>query len=118
MQKLLGAAGDVGFKQAMQLKWVAIDKGSGEPRVVRKAGSILDRTLQLLEGIAAAAAGGGGGGTPQGGAAATEAELAALRKRRLIKLESWTTFWLRQGPRFALERKKAATDLTIEMLKT
>ncbi len=26
---------DVGFKQAMQQKWVALDKSGGEPRVVR-----------------------------------------------------------------------------------
>lgn len=32
MQKQLGAAGDVGFKQAMQQKWVAIDKSGGEVR--------------------------------------------------------------------------------------
>lgn len=30
VQKQLGAAGDVGFKQAMQQKWVAIDKSGGE----------------------------------------------------------------------------------------
>jgi hypothetical protein len=29
---------DVGFKQAMQQKWVALDKSGGEPRVVRKVG--------------------------------------------------------------------------------
>lgn len=27
---------DVGFKQAMQQKWVALDKSGGEPRIVRK----------------------------------------------------------------------------------
>jgi hypothetical protein len=27
---------DVGFKQAMQQRWVALDKSAGEPRVVRK----------------------------------------------------------------------------------
>ena len=32
VQKQLGAAGDVGFKQAMQQKWVAIDKSGGEVR--------------------------------------------------------------------------------------
>jgi hypothetical protein len=30
---------DVGFKQAMQQKWVALDKSGGEPRVVRKVRS-------------------------------------------------------------------------------
>ncbi len=36
--KVPGEAGDVGFKQAMQAKWLALDKGGGEPRVVRKVG--------------------------------------------------------------------------------
>jgi hypothetical protein len=30
---------DVGFKQAMQQRWVALDKSAGEPRVVRKVRS-------------------------------------------------------------------------------
>lgn len=34
VQKQLGAAGDVGFKQAMQQKWVAIDKSGGEVRTL------------------------------------------------------------------------------------
>jgi phenylalanyl-tRNA synthetase alpha chain len=53
LQKQLGAAGDVGFKQAMQSKWVAIDKSGGEPKVVRKVGAIEDRVMQLLRGMAA-----------------------------------------------------------------
>ena len=51
LQKQLGPAGDVGFKQAMQLKWVAIDKSGGEPRVVRKVDAIQDRVLQTLQAI-------------------------------------------------------------------
>lgn len=51
-QKQLGAAGDVGFKQAMQSKWVAIDKCGGEPRVVRKVESVQDRVLEVLTAVA------------------------------------------------------------------
>ena len=47
-----GEAGDVGFKQAMQQRWLALDKSAGEPRVVRKADSITDRTQQLLQDLA------------------------------------------------------------------
>lgn len=36
VQERLGGVGDVGFKQAMQQKWVGIDKSGGEPLVVRK----------------------------------------------------------------------------------
>ncbi|GFH06681.1 AA_TRNA_LIGASE_II domain-containing protein [Haematococcus lacustris] len=35
--KFPGEVGDVGLKQAMQAKWVATDKSSGELKVVRKA---------------------------------------------------------------------------------
>jgi phenylalanyl-tRNA synthetase alpha chain len=33
---------DIGFKQAMQQKWVALDKSGGEPRIVRKVGKMGD----------------------------------------------------------------------------
>ena len=37
MQVLLpGETGDVGFKQAMQQKWLATDKSGGVPMIVRK----------------------------------------------------------------------------------
>ncbi len=34
--KLPGEVGDIGFKQAMQQKWLAMDKSGGEPKIVRK----------------------------------------------------------------------------------
>lgn len=102
----LGPAGDVGFKQAMQQKWVAIDKSAAEPVVVRKAESISDRVLEILTTVSSQ------GTDPD----ASQAELQALSKRKLVALEKWKTFTLTKGPKFALERKKAATDLTAEML--
>ena len=59
LQKQLGAAGDVGFKQAMQSKWVAIDKSGDEPRVVRKVDVIEDRVLAVLSALAAGQVGAG-----------------------------------------------------------
>jgi phenylalanyl-tRNA synthetase alpha chain len=121
LQKQLGPAGDVGFKQAMQSKWVAIDKSGGEPRVVRKVDSIEDRVGQLLAAVASSSSGGSGGGGDGSAAAApggaSEAELAALRKRKLVVAEAWKTYRVGQGPAFALQRKKAATELTAEMLQ-
>lgn len=38
MQARLGPVGDLGFQQGMQVKWVALDKSGGAPRVVRKVG--------------------------------------------------------------------------------
>ena len=47
-----GEPGDVGFKQAMQQRWLALDKSSGEPRVVRKVDTIEDKTRELLQAVA------------------------------------------------------------------
>lgn len=102
--KVPGDVGDVGFKQAMQQKWLALDKSGGEPKIVRKVDSIDDRTQQLLRDVEA-------------GKEIPKADADTLqKKRRLIKPESWKTYALSKGAKFALERKKAATDLTQEML--
>ncbi|KXZ54325.1 hypothetical protein GPECTOR_5g409 [Gonium pectorale] len=102
--KVPGEAGDVGFKQAMQQRWLALDKAAGEPRVVRKVDSIEDRTQALLADVAA------GREIPK-----AEADNLA-KKRKLIKPEQWKTYKLTKGAKFALERKKPATDLTFDML--
>jgi hypothetical protein len=39
-QVLLPDVGDVGFKQAMQQKWLGTDKSSGAPMIVRKVCSL------------------------------------------------------------------------------
>ncbi|KAJ9505578.1 hypothetical protein QJQ45_024303 [Haematococcus lacustris] len=131
--KFPGEVGDVGLKQAMQAKWVATDKSSGELKVVRKvqsmssacrserhAGSraltglthvmvqveaIEDRTRQLLQAVAA-------------GKEVNKAEAEAAKKRKLLKPEQWKTYQLVKGPKFALERVKLATELTQDMLTT
>lgn len=105
-QAKLGAVGQVGFQQAMQLKWVGIDKSGGEARVVRKAADAQDRVRQVLAALAEGRQAG-----------ASDAELAALRKRKLLVAEAWKTYRVGKGPAFALQRKKAATELTAEMLQ-
>lgn len=45
-----------------------------------------------------------------------KAEQDALKKRKLLTPETWKTYRLSKGPKFALERKKPATDLTHDML--
>ena len=116
LQKQLGAAGDIGFKQAMQSKWVAIDKSGGEPRVMHKVDSIEDRVGQLLAALASSSSSGDGSAAAAPGGA-SEAELAALRKRKLVVAETWKTYRVGKGPAFALQRKKAATELTAEMVQ-
>ena len=43
-------------------------------------------------------------------------EMAELKKRKLIKDVKRITYRISKGPKFALQRKKAATDLTADML--
>ena len=47
----------------------------------------------------------------------SKADANALKKRQQITPESWKTYKLSKGPKFALEKKKPATDLTHDMLK-
>jgi len=101
--KLPGELGDIGFKQAMQQKWLATDKSSGEPRIVRKVESIEDKTQAVLRAVAA-------------GQDIAKPDAEAAKKRKLVKPEQWKTYVLTKGPKFALERKKPATELTQEMI--
>lgn len=48
---------------------------------------------------------------------ASDAELAALKKRKLIAVEQWKTYTVGKGAAWAPQRKKAATELTAEMLQ-
>jgi PheRS DNA binding domain 3 len=132
---------DLGFRQAMQKRWIKTEKGSKDPKVLRqvqKAGcstaeqslscfelhvwhqelsqlsepralilqvdSVEDTVLQQLQAV-------------DRGEALDKATGEALKKRKLVTLESRTTYKLTKGPKFALERKKQPTDLTTEMLK-
>jgi phenylalanyl-tRNA synthetase alpha subunit len=106
IKEALGEAGEIGFRQAMQFKWVGIDKSGGAPLVVRKVEAVQDAVLPLLEALAA-------GAPPPG---ASPADLQSLAKRKLAALQSWKTFRVDAGPKFALERRKPATELTAEML--
>lgn len=47
----------------------------------------------------------------------SEAEVKNLTKRKLLAVRTWTAYRLARGPKFALERKKQHTDLTVEMLR-
>ena len=107
LKKQLGQAGDVGFKQAMQQKWVGIDKSSGQPLVVAKVDMIEDAGLRVLMAIQENPS------NPDVDAA----QLQQMSKRKLVTLRKWSTFTITKGPKFALERKKQATDLTADMIQ-
>eukprot|EP00898_Chlorokybus_atmophyticus_P004198 jgi/Chlat1/477/Chrsp103S00010 len=99
-------AADIGFKQAMQNKWVRIEKrpGSQDPMVLRKVDSVEDRCKDLLQAV-------------QNGEEVAQADLDYLsKKRKLITMEITKVYSLVKGPKFALKLVKPATDLTAEMM--
>ena len=51
LQQKLGNVGSVGMGQAMKLKWIALDKSSGQPVVKRKVQACLQRIAELHQGV-------------------------------------------------------------------
>ena len=127
----------VGFKQAMQAKWVRClkvekpkpppqqqqeqEEGEGEkkkkPKVkAPKPDPIVIATQASIDGDVVqqhllAIQGGDDAELKQ-----NKSLLASLKKRKLVTLEKWNVFKVRKGPHFALEKKQQATDLTHELL--
>lgn len=104
LKAAVGKAADIGFKQAMQKKWIAVDKSGGEPLIKRIADDAEDIVLPMLKAV-------------EQNEQLPSTDIDGLKKRKLVALETWTTFLLTKGPEFALEKKKKATDLTFEMMQ-
>ena len=103
-KKLEKTISEVGFKQAMQQKWLAMDKATNS--VVAKVDEITDACQKYLKLIKE--------GKKED---VPKKELEVLiKKRKLAKVETWKEYLVKQGPEFALERKKLEHDLTKEML--
>ena len=103
-KKLEKTISEVGFKQAMQQKWLAMDKATNS--VVAKVDEITDACQKYLKLIKE--------GKKED---VPKKELDVLiKKRKLAKMETWKEYLVKQGPEFALERKKLEHDLTKEML--
>ncbi|GBF90255.1 hypothetical protein Rsub_03388 [Raphidocelis subcapitata] len=81
-EAVAGDAGEIGFRQAMQMRWVATDKSSGEPLVVRRVEAVEDAVKEQLKTLLE------GGQLPQ-------ADLEALcKKRKFLQYSTWKTFGL------------------------
>jgi phenylalanyl-tRNA synthetase alpha chain len=123
----------VGFKQAMQAKWVRclkVDKPKEEEvpktqeegeKKIKKKKEKPDPTVVALQGHIDVkdvvqqhllAVQGGNDEALRG----DKTLLASLKKRKLVLLEKWNVFEVRKGPKFALEKQQQATDLTHELL--
>lgn len=100
----LGKIGDIGFRQAMQQKWIGIDKSSGQPMLTKKVDDIEDKTLLILKSI------------HEHADSVEPNEFQQVSKRKLVSQNKWVTYMISKGPKFTLQRKKQATDLTAEMI--
>ena len=94
---------DVGFKQAMQCKWLSMVKGE-TPSVVRVVDAIEDGVRAQLIAVKA------------GESVDAKTLEGLVKKRKLVKEEKWKEFTLTKGAEFALERKVLPADLTKEMM--
>lgn len=92
---------NIGLNWAMKNKWVEIKK----QLVFRKVENVVDKVKDLLKKI------------EDGEVVDKKEDIDALKKRKLITLQTWKAYSLRKGPKYAPERKKAATDLTREHLQ-
>lgn len=97
-----GSVYKIGSSQAMKNKWVEL----GKLLVSRKVGSVEDRVRELLIKI-----------KEGDGKDVDSKDIDALKKRKLITLQTWKGYFLRKGPNYAPKRMKAATDLTREQLQ-
>ena len=82
----LGSVADIGFKQAMQQKWVMVDKSGGAPVMVPKVDMVEDTALHMLKAVEA-------------GKELDSKSAAALAKRKLVSAKKWSTWRVEKGPR-------------------
>ena len=111
-----GPVWDEGFKFAMQLKWIRLEKGA-EPRVLRAGGTgggaaEEDPVRDQVKSVAAAVE------------ASTEPALPAkdmdalVKKRKYVQVVKVRSYFVTKGPQWALVRQKPATDLTADILES
>jgi phenylalanyl-tRNA synthetase alpha chain len=95
----------VGFKKAMERRWVTVSKVDGKSIVTRTAECAEDTCLAQLQNVTS-------------GMDLPAPAVAELKKRKLAKVDAWKTYKLMKGPAFSLERVKPATELTMDMLQS
>ncbi|KAL6346871.1 hypothetical protein AAG906_002988 [Vitis piasezkii] len=98
--QLLLAVPPEGCSQAIKNKWLEI----GKQQVSRKVQQVEDTAKDLLTRI-------------QNEEALSQADIDALKRRKLIAPQTWKGYSVRKGPNYAPKRKKVATDLTRENLQ-
>lgn len=95
----------LGFKKAMEKRWIKMDKNDGKQVLTRQTQAVEDVCLSSLQKVASQAE-------------VDDKAVAELKKRKLVKVEQWKTFKVTKGPAFSVERVKQETDLTVELLQS
>lgn len=98
-KKMDPATYKVGWPQAMKNKWVE----KGKTHVSRKVQNVTDTVKGFLMQI-------------QNDETLDSKDIDALKRRKLIVLQTWKGYSARKGPKYAPKRIKEATDLTRENL--
>ncbi|KAK9164150.1 hypothetical protein Syun_005052 [Stephania yunnanensis] len=91
----------IGTLYASKNRWLDM----GKQQVSRKVQDVADQVKDLLLQI-------------KDGKAINQEDINALKKRKLITLQTWNGYSLKKGPNFALERKKLVTDFTREHMQS
>jgi len=102
IESSLGEVAKIGFGQAMKNQWIAYDKATD--KVTRKVAKIEDTTQVQLAAI------------HKNPDTADQNIVAALKKRKLLVQQVVNTYIIEKGPKFTTEVKKAAADITSEMV--
>lgn len=101
-EKLGKNVASVGWSQCLKKKWVTLDKATAS--LSRAKEGVTDEVVAQLKAAVA--------GTIEKKAA------NELKKRKMLSLKQFKTWHITRGAHFSTERKKQATDLTAEMMKS
>jgi len=107
----LGDVAKVGFGAAMKNKWVSLDKATKMvSSTTEMATDSVGASLKLIEKD--------GSSDFDGIMAKMPKEITEMKKRKLVLQNKISTFTVTKGEKFALDVKKAAAEITAEMIAT
>ncbi|KAL5227670.1 hypothetical protein ABZP36_015935 [Zizania latifolia] len=104
LKEKLGSIFDIGMKTAAKNKWIGFEKGNKD-LVLRKVDNINDDLQEQLKRL-------------ESGEAVSDKVIDDLKRRKLIMKEKSIWYALKKGPQFVAKRKKMATDVTQEHLRS
>uniref|UniRef100_A0A0E0JVL2 phenylalanine--tRNA ligase n=2 Tax=Oryza punctata TaxID=4537 RepID=A0A0E0JVL2_ORYPU len=104
LREKLGSVFDIGMKTAAKNKWIGFEKGNKD-LVLRKVDTIKDDLQEQLKRL-------------ENGEVLSDKVIDDLKRRKLITKEKSIWYALKKGPQFVAKRKKLATDVTQEHLRS